>query len=89
LAAALAMCSLNRGPESMITPRILALLVGLTSCPLIVHGVLLLRSAIRVKWMMVVLSALNVIPLRFSYSSVLLMIDSTPARFASAVGPVT
>lgn len=89
LVAASAMCFLNLSFVSMTTPKILASCFGLTSSPLIVNGVWLVRSATRVKCTMVVLSHSNVAPLRLSHASARSMMVCMPSLFASAVGPVT
>jgi hypothetical protein len=73
LAAALAMCSFTVASHPSPTPRVLALCLGQTSFPLITNGVSLVRSALRGKCTMVVLSPSNVAPFRFSQFSALSM----------------
>lgn len=89
LVAASAMCYLNLSFMSITTARTLASCFGLTSSPLIVNGVWLVGSAMRIKCMMVVLSHSNVAPLRYSHASARLMMVCVLSLFAFAVGSVT
>lgn len=73
----------------MTTPKILAFCFGLTTSLLIIKGMRLVGSILRVKWTMVVLSHSNVAPLHLSHANARSMMVCMPSLFASAVGPVT